>query len=569
MLTHLALTLPVVFPSPEETKNQGEGAHVKISGASYDELYRTFRWEVPARFNIAQAICDRHAAATPDAPALIHETGDGSVNAWSFARIKESADRLANALAALGVTRGTIVAIQLSQCPENLITHVAAHKLGAVAMPLFALFGPDAVRFRLEDSGAAVLVTATDNMARVAAGLTDVPTLNHIISIDGPGPLGAKGFWELTAAASSNGVATDTSVDDPAYLMYTSGTTGNPKGVLHAQRVLLGHLPGVMVPHNLFPQAGDRFWTPADWAWAGGIFDVLLPSLYFGVPVVAQRLAKFEPDAAFALMARHGVRNVFMPPTALRMLQAIPNPRARYDYKLRSLASGGEPMGADIINWGHETFGLTLSEFYGQTEVNLVVGNCPPVFPAKPGSMGRPVPGHIVEIVDRDGNVLPAGELGIVAVRRPDPVMFLEYWKQPEATADKFRGEWCLLGDIAVKDSDGYFWFQGRDNDIIKSAGYRIGPGEVEECLLKHPAVALAGVIGTPDPLRGEAVTAFIVTKPEYAGSAELANEIQAFVKERLAAHEYPRRVHFIAEMPMTVTGKIRRVDLRQIADKL
>lgn len=542
---------------------------MKLSGASYDELYGSFRWELPARFNIAAAICDRHAAAMPDAPALIHETSDGSVNIWTFARIKEAADRLANALAGLGVGRRAVIATHLSQCPENLITHIAAHKLGAIAMPLFALFGPDAVRFRLEDSGAAVLITAADNMERVAAGLTDIPTLNHIISIDGPGPLGAKGFWELAAAASSSAVSADTSADDPAYLMYTSGTTGNPKGVLHAQRVLLGHLPGVMVPHNLFPQAGDRFWTPADWAWAGGIFDVLLPSLYFGVPVVAQRLAKFEPDAAFALMARHGVRNIFMPPTALRMLQALPNPRARYDYKLRSLASGGEPMGADIINWGLETFGLTLSEFYGQTEVNLVVGNCPPVFPAKPGSMGRPVPGHIVEIVDRDGNVLPAGEPGIVAVRRPDPVMFLEYWKQPEATSDKFRGEWCLLGDIAAKDSDGYFWFQGRDNDIIKSAGYRIGPGEVEECLQKHPAVALAGVIGTPDPLRGEAVTAFIVTKPEFVATVELANEIQAFVKERLAAHEYPRRVHFIAEMPMTVTGKIRRVDLRQMADKL
>jgi acetyl-CoA synthetase len=542
---------------------------VKLSGASYDELYGSFRWVVPARFNIGHAICDRHAAAMPDAPALIHEDSDGSVNVWSFERVKESADRLANALAALGVGRGASIAIHLSQCPENLIAHIAAHKLGAVAMPLFALFGPDAVRFRLEDSGATILITASDNMERVAAGLTDIPTLRHIISIDGPGPLGAKGFWELAAAASSNDVATDTSADDPAYLMYTSGTTGNPKGVLHAQRVLLGHLPGVMVPHNLFPQAGDRFWTPADWAWAGGIFDVQLPSLYFGIPVVAQRLAKFEPDAAFALMARHGVRKIFMPPTALRMLQAIPNPRARYDYNLRSLASGGEPMGADIIAWGQETFGLTLSEFYGQTEVNLVVGNCPPVFPAKPGSMGRPIPGHIVEIVDHDGNVLPAGETGIVAVHRPDPVMFLEYWKQPEATADKFRGDWCLLGDIAAKDSDGYFWFQGRDNDIIKSAGYRIGPGEVEECLQKHPAVALAGVIGTPDPLRGEAVTAFIVTRPEFAGTTDLANEIQAFLKERLAAHEYPRRVHFIVEMPMTVTGKIRRVDLRQMADKL
>ena len=542
---------------------------MKISGATYDELYSGFRWDLPARFNIAEAICDRHAAATPDAPAVFHEGGDGSVAVWSFAKIKDAADKFANALAALGVTRGSVLAIHLSQCPENLIAHVAAHKLGAIAMPLFALFGPDAVRYRLEDSGAGVIVTTHDSIERIAAGLTDIPTLAHIVSIDGAGPLGAKGFWDLASRAAASAVATDTALDDPAYLMYTSGTTGNPKGVLHAQRVLLGHLPGVMVPHSLFPQAGDRFWTPADWAWAGGVFDVLLPSLYFGIPVVAQRLAKFEPEAAFALMARHGVRNVFMPPTALRMLQAVPNPRARHDYKLRSLASGGEPMGAEIINWGQETFGLTLSEFYGQTEVNLVVGNCPPVFPAKPGSMGRPVPGHEVEIVDQQGNVLPAGEPGIVAVRRPDPVMFLEYWKQPEATADKFRGDWCLLGDIAAKDEDGYFWFQGRDNDIIKSAGYRIGPGEVEECLQKHPAVALAGVIGTPDPLRGEAVTAFIVPAPGYTGGPELAGEIQAFVKEQLAAHEYPRRVHFITEMPMTVTGKIRRLDLRQMAAKL
>jgi acetyl-CoA synthetase len=542
---------------------------MEISGASYDELYGRFRWNVPDRFNIATAICDRHAAATPDAPALIHEAGDGSVTVWSFARIKAAADKFAHALRALGIGRGTVVGIHLSQCPENLIAHVAVHKLGAIAMPLFALFGPDAVRFRLEDSDAPVIITTHDNIERIAGGLVGIPSLAHIVSIDGPGPLGAKGFWELSAAASSSAVETDTSANDPAYLMYTSGTTGNPKGVLHAQRVLLGHLPGVIVPHSLFPQRGDRFWTPADWAWAGGVFDVLLPSLYFGVPVVAQRLAKFEPDAAFALMARHGVRNVFMPPTALRMLRAVPNPRAHYSYNLRSLASGGEPMGAEIIAWGQDTFGLTLSEFYGQTEVNLVVGNCPSIYPAKPGSMGRPIPGHIVEVVDNDGNVLPPGEPGIVAVRRPDPVMFLEYWKQPEATADKFRGDWCLLGDIAAKDDDGYFWFQGRDNDIIKSAGYRIGPGEVEECLQKHPAVALAGVIGTPDPLRGEAVTAFIVTKPDFAGNSDLANEIQAFVKQHLAAHEYPRRVHFIAEMPMTVTGKIRRLDLRQMAAKL
>ncbi|MFO7297549.1 MAG: AMP-binding protein, partial [Pseudomonadota bacterium] len=355
----------------------------------------------------------------------------------------------------------------------------------------------------------------------------------------------------------------DTGPDDPAILMYTSGTTGNPKGVLHAGRVLLGHLPGVSLPQDMFPQSGDRFWTPADWAWAGGLLDVLLPSLYHGVPVVGAARAKFDPEWAFAFLAKHGVRNVFMPPTALRLMRQVPDPRSRFAYNVRSIGTGGEKLGEDMIAWGQETFGLTLNEFFGQTEVNLVVGNSGKLFPVRPGSMGRAIPGHIVEIVNDEGTVLPPGEPGIVAVRRPDPVMFLEYWRRPDATREKFRGDWCLLGDVAVKDEDGYFWFHGRDDDIISSSGYRIGPGEVEECLQKHPAVALAGVIGSPDPIRGEIVVAFIVPKPGVQPSEELANEIQAFVRERLAAHEYPRRIRFIDEMPMTITGKIRRVDLR------
>jgi acetyl-CoA synthetase len=536
-----------------------------LAGATYDELYGSFRWELPQRFNIAEAISGRHARATPDALALLHVELSGTVHEWTFASIETAACRLANALAALGVTRGSVVGIHLSQSPENLVSHVAVLKLGAIAMPLFGLFGPDAVRYRLEDSAAAVLITTTDSLSRIGDDIRDLPDLAHIIVADatGPGPLNAKPFWPLVDAATSERATVDTSADDPAYLMYTSGTTGNPKGVLHAHRVLLGHLPGVCVPHDLFPKPGDRFWTPADWAWAGGIFDVLLPSLYFGIPVVAQRMTKFDPEAAFALMARYDVRNVFMPPTALRLMRQIPNPRSRHAVKLRSLASGGEPLGADMLAWGRETFGVTMAEFFGQTEVNLVVGNCPSVFPARPGSMGRPIPGHVVEIVDNDGNVLPAGETGIVAVRRPDPVMFLEYWKRPDATAEKFRGDWCLLGDIATKDDDGYFWYQGRDNDIIKSGGYRIGPSEVEECLIKHPAVALAGVIGAPDAVRGEAIVAFIVTVDGVAAGPELAAEIQAFVKARLAAHEYPRTIRFISDMPMTVTGKIRRVDLR------
>ena len=466
----------------------------------------------------------------------------------------------------ISASAGTIVGIHLPQCPESLIAHVAIQKLGAIALPLFTLFGPDAVGYRLADSGARVLITTPAALERTADAVRAVDTVEHVITVAEPGGSGAPTISGRCSRARHRARPTaDTSPDDPALLIYTSGTTGNPKGALHAQRVLLGHLPGVMVPHDFFPQPGDRFWTPADWAWAGGLLDVLFPSLFHGVPVVGSVRAKFEPEWAFDFMARHGVRNTFMPPTALRLMRQVPNPRAHFGYAVRSIGTGGEKLGEDMMAWGRETFRLELSEFYGQTEVNLVVGNSPRLFPVRAGSMGRAIPGHSVEVVDEYGNVLPAGKPGVVAVRRPDPVMFLQYWKQPEATAEKFRGDWCLLGDVAVKDEEGYFWFQGRDDDIISSAGYRIGPGEVEECLMKHPAVALAGVVGSPDPIRGEIVVAFIVPAPGHEPSPALAAEIQMFVKERLAAHEYPRKVRFVSSMPMTVTGKIRRKDLREL----
>jgi acetyl-CoA synthetase len=536
-----------------------------LAGKTYEEVYRTFRWELPERFNIARAICDVHAARTPDAPALLYEQTDGSLRAWSFAEVAAGAGRCANVLSHLGVGRGTIVGIHLPQCPESLITHVAVQKLGGIALPMFALFGPDAIGYRLADSGARVLVTTPEAIERTADALRDIDTLAHVLTVSGEPAGGAHDFWSLLQRAAPGAPTADTSANDPALLIYTSGTTGNPKGALHAQRVLLGHLPGVMLPHDFFPQPGDRFWTPADWAWVGGLLDVLFPSLYHGVPVVGSVRAKFDPDWAFAFMARHGIRNIFVPPTALRLMRQVAAPRERHDYRLRSVGTGGEKLGEDMMAWGRETFGLDLCEFFGQTEVNLLVGNCPSLFPVKAGSMGRAIPGHVVEVVDEAGNVQPAGTPGIVAVRRPDPVMFLEYWKKPEATAEKFRGDWCLLGDVAVKDEDGHFWFQGRDDDIISSAGYRIGPGEVEECLAKHPAVALAGVIGTPDVVRGEVVTAFIVPAHGFEPTPALATEIQMFVKERLAAHEYPRKVRFIDAMPMTVTGKIRRMDLRRL----
>ena len=536
-----------------------------LAGRTYEEVTRTFRWEVPPRFNIARAICDSHAERTPHAPALLHEQADGTLRTWSFGDIAGNAGRCANVLAHLGVGRGTIVGIHLPQCPESLIAHVAIQRLGAIALPLFTLFGPDAIGYRLADSGARVLITTPEALERTADAIRAVGSVMHVLTVSEGLRGGSHDFWSQLQRASPEAATVDTGADDPALLIYTSGTTGNPKGALHAQRVLLGHLPGVMVPHDFFPQAGDRFWTPADWAWAGGLLDVLFPSLFHGVPVVGSVRAKFDPDWAFAFMARHDIRNAFMPPTALRLMRQVENPQARHAYRLRSIGTGGEKLGEDMMAWGRETFGIELSEFFGQTEVNLVVGNCPSLFPVQAGSMGRAIPGHTVEVVDGQGAVLPTGTPGIVAVRRPDPVMFLQYWKQPEATAEKFRGDWCLLGDVAVKDADGYFWFQGRDDDIISSAGYRIGPGEVEECLARHPAVALAGVIGAPDPIRGEVVAAFIVPAQGCEPTPALAAEIQLFVKQRLAAHEYPRKIRFIDAMPVTVTGKIRRAELRKL----
>ena len=372
-------------------------------------------------------------------------------------------------------------------------------------------------------------------------------------------------FKQAIEKGSSAFTPVRTKADDPALIIYTSGTTGPPKGALHAHRVVLGHVPGVEFFHNFFPQKEDLYWTPADWAWIGGLIDVLLPSWHHGVPVVAFRARKFDPEQAFYFIAKYGIRNAFMPPTALKLMRQVKNPRGRYDYQMRTIGCGGETLGEELLQWGKEVMDLTINEFYGQTEVNLVLGNCSAVMEIKRGSMGRPIPGHRVEVVDADGKILPPGKIGEVAVCRPDPVMFLGYWDNPTASEEKFAGDWCLTGDLARKDEEGYFWFVGRKDDLISSAGYRIGPAEIEDCLIKHPAVSMAGVIGSPDEVRGEIVKAFIVLKPEVSPDPALKMDIQQFVKTRLAAHEYPRAIEFIDELPLTATGKIMRKDLRKM----
>jgi acetyl-CoA synthetase len=356
-----------------------------------------------------------------------------------------------------------------------------------------------------------------------------------------------------------------TAAEDPALIIYTSGTTGPPKGALHAHRVLLGHLPSFEFYHEYFPKPDDRSWSPADWAWAGGLLDVLLPSWHYGVTVVAHRARRFESERAFALMGRYRVRNTFLVPTMLKMMRQVEEPRRRYDLRVRSILTGGEPVGEEVIRWAREALGVTPNEGYGQTEVNLVLGNCSALMPVKPGSMGRPAPGHVVEVMNEQGSPVAPGEIGEVAVRRPDPVMFLGYWNNEDATREKFIGDWALTGDLARKDEDGYFWFVGRKDDVISSGAYRIGPGEIEDCLARHPAVALAAAIGSPDPVRGEVVKAFVQLREGVRGTPELARELSEHVRTRLSAHEYPREIEFIDALPTTTTGKVKRGDLRRL----
>lgn len=533
-------------------------------GKSYEDVRESLNWSIPESFNIGVDVCDKWADS--GRLALIHKTHDGKIENYSFLDLKRLSNKLANVLKTLGLERGERAGILLPQAPETAVTHIAAYKMGAIAIPLFSLFGEEALEYRLSDSGARVVVTDSAGAAKLAGIRNRLPELRHVLCIDGlPDAPDLLDFHSLLEPASSDFNPVETLAEDPALIIYTSGTTGPPKGALHAHRVLLGHLPGVEFPHEFFPQPDDLFWTPADWAWIGGLLDVLLPAWHHGVPVLAHRFAKFEPEAAFALMAEFKVRNAFMPPTALKMMRRVEKPQERWNLNLRSIGSGGESLGEELLDWGREAFGITINEFYGQTECNLVIGNCAGLMPVKPGAMGRAVPGHEVAIVDDAGTPLPPGEEGNIGIQRPDPVMFLRYWNNPSATEAKFAGDWLLTGDRGKLDEDDYFHFVGRDDDVITSGGYRIGPGEIEDCLIKHPAISMAAVIGVPDPLRTERVKAFVVLKPEFHGSEDLTKEIQAFVKVRLAAHEYPREVAFVEDLPMTTTGKIIRKALRAL----
>lgn len=532
-------------------------------GESYEAVYQAFRWSIPQRYNIGVDVCDKWVDGQ-ERLALIYQDEAGQERKYTFSDLKRLSNRFANTLRAKGVDRSDRVGILLPQCPETAIAHIAIYKLGAIAVPLFSLFGPDALQYRLANSGARAVVTDGAGVEKLLQIKAELPELKLIFSTNGQPETGVIDFWQALKKGDQGFDPVATTADDPALIIYTSGTTGPPKGALHAHRVVLGHVPGVEFFHNFFPREGDVHWTPADWAWIGGLIDVLLPSWHHGVLVVAYRARKFDPEQAFHIIARYGVRNAFMPPTALKMMRRVKDPRSRHDFRMRTIGCGGETLGEELFDWGRRVMGVEINEFYGQTEANLVVGNCGQILPIRRGSMGKPIPGHRVAVVDGEGNVCPPGTVGEIAVRRPDPVMFLEYWQNPRATRAKFVGDWSLTGDLGKTDEDGYFWYVARKDDVITSSGYRIGPAEIEDCLIKHPAVAMSAVIGKPDAERTEIVKAFLVLEPGTPATEALAAEIRDFVKTRLAAHEYPREIEFVDALPMTTTGKIIRGELRR-----
>jgi acetyl-CoA synthetase len=536
----------------------------------YDALYAGFRWHVPPDFNIA-AMCCLRWADDPERLAVLFEDDAGNASTLSYAQLRDAATRLAAALARRGAKRGDRVAIILPQRPETAIAHIACHLLGAVAMPLSILFGPDALAYRLQDSAAAFAIVdeaAAPGLAQVRA---ECPALAQIIAID----CGAGLDWHAELAQPPGDFQpAATSASDPAILIYTSGTTGAPKGALLPQSAILGNLPGFVASQDWFPQDGDVFWSPADWAWTGGLMDALLPTLYFGMPIVGYR-GRFQPEAAFRLIEKYGVTNTFLFPTALKMMmKSVPAPREHYRLKLRAIMSAGEAVGDALINWAQQALGVTINEMFGQTEMNYIVGNSAGRWPVKAGSMGKPYPGHRVAVIDEAGAPVAPGQLGEVALHRcdihghPDPVLFLGYWNNEDATRNKYSGDWCRTGDLATPDEDGYLWYGGRADDMFKAAGYRIGPAEIENCLVSHPAVQNAAVVPKPDPERGNLVKAFIVLAPGVERSpqadAALIAELQQHVRGKLAPYEYPKEIEFLDALPMTTTGKVQRRVLRE-----
>jgi acetyl-CoA synthetase len=585
---------PAAPSAPLASNSASKSAKPKPAERAIDRyalIHQGFGWKVPKRFNMAQACCGQWAAQSDSARRVAireHVAGQGLGRSWTFGQLQQDANRMSRVLRAHGVQSGDRVAIVMPQRYETAVAYMAVLQMGAVAMPLSMLFGPEALSFRINDSQTRVAVCDESTVQALQQARPDCPVLKVLMGVGEAAHLADLDLGQAMADSASTFKPVSTLAEEPAVLIYTSGTTGNPKGALIPHRALIGNLTGFVCSQNWFgfdPFKADQpskavFWSPADWAWTGGLMDALLPSLYFGRPIVAFN-GRFSPEAAFEILQSHAVTHTFLFPTALKaMMKAVPEVKGLYRLKLQALMSAGEAVGDAVFGYCQQQLGVTVNEMFGQTEINYVVGNCTRLWPAKPGSMGKGYPGHQVAVIDDAGRVCPPGIHGEVAVNRldvhghPDPVFFLGYWNNDKATKAKYTGDWCRTGDMAVCDEDGYLWYQGRTDDMFKSAGYRIGPGEIENCLVKHPAVQNAAVVPKPDPERGALVKAYVVMSPDWltrrpkgpsqtAFDDELRRELQAHVRGLLAPYEYPKEIEFIDQLPMTTTGKVQRRVLR------
>jgi acetyl-CoA synthetase len=513
------------------------------STPSYEELRAAHRWEVPARYNIAADVCDKHPR---EKRAMIWESFDGTTRELDWGELQDLANQAAHTLRARGIGEGDRVAVVLPSTPEAAAVFFGVWKLGAILLSLSVLYGDDAIEHRLGDSGAALVVTDAANAARF-----DRPWAPAVLVLED----------DTLASAPVDAICADSAADDAAQLYYTSGTTGLAKGVVHAHRYILAHEEFTYC-HQV--QDGERFHGMGEWAWAAGIAPLLGPWRLGAVQCVYRREAGFDPVKQLDFLSRHEVTNVFTTPTALRSMMAIEDAGARHPQQFRRVCSAGEPLNPEAIRWFRTQYGVTVLDYYGLTESYPLVANYPFV-EVREGSMGKPMPGWDVQILDEDEQPVARGERGEICLRaRSNPHYPLGYWANDEAGVETFGGEWFHTKDAAVEDEDGYYWYVGRADDVIIAAGYRIGPFEVESACLEHPSVREAAVVASPDELRGNIVKAFVVLAEGYEPTDALADEIKAFVRDRLSAYAYPRRIEFVADLPKTLTGKIRRIELRQ-----
>lgn len=535
----------------------------------YEEICRRFVLDIPKHYNMAVDTVGRRASGAHRRHAALEWADEtGRILRWSYSELDDLSDRFAAFLRGRGIGRADVV---LCCAPQGLISAVAplaVYKLGAIHAPLSLLYGPGTLEQVIADSGARAMTTQGPVLTRLRAEGVRLDGIDLLVC-ENPGDSGAEDFARALTTPKDGFVPVTTAAEDPALLLYTSGSTGMPKGILHAHRFLLGYLASVSMFYELeMNRPGMVLWTPSDWSWIAGIVNVMMTGWHFGHRVVAGQ-DRFSAEWAFGFLERHAVTHCFLAPTALKRMAQIRNPRRRWPgLVLRAIGTGGEPLPGAVLDWARACLNVPINEFYGLTEVNHLIGNCQRLFPVRAGSMGRVYPGHDVAVIDAAGHPLPDGTTGEIAARGGDPTLFLGYWRQPEKTAAMQIGPWVRTGDFARRDAQGYFWYEGRDDDLIKSSGYRIGPAEVEETLLRHTAVAEAGVIGKPDPDRGQIVMAFVRLNEGVDATSELAAELQDFVRRTLAAHKYPREIRFVTEYPLTTTGKISRKELRRMVGR-